>query len=144
MQENIKDTMYKLSLKEHVRDGKNILSADISQCESETMGGISDGYHTFDELYSHRCALFALIMNLQPELAWWSKTHHDGEQWEGWVLCGLSLPTGDVSYHLPEDMLHLLPDELELPVGKVWDGHTSSDVISRLMNYIPTIEGATA
>lgn len=30
-------------------------------------GDISDGYHTFDELYEHRCLLFIRLCLLQPD-----------------------------------------------------------------------------
>ncbi|WP_234923241.1 hypothetical protein [Salmonella enterica] len=53
------------------------------------MGEVSDGYHTFNELYAHRVRLFSTLMNAFPESAWWSFQHHDGEQWDGWVLAGI-------------------------------------------------------
>ena len=34
---------------------------------------ISDGHHTFDELYRHRIVLFCALCNLLPEISWKSK-----------------------------------------------------------------------
>ena len=36
---------------------------------------ISDGYHTFDELYYHRMILFSIICNQNKDRAWKSKLH---------------------------------------------------------------------
>ena len=34
---------------------------------------ISDGHHTFSELYRHRIVLFCTLCNLLPEISWKSK-----------------------------------------------------------------------
>lgn len=34
---------------------------------------ISDGHHTFGELYRHRIILFCTLCNLLPEISWKSK-----------------------------------------------------------------------
>jgi len=34
---------------------------------------ISDGHHTFGELYRHRITLFCTLCNLLPEISWKSK-----------------------------------------------------------------------
>jgi hypothetical protein len=99
------------------------------------VGKVSDGYHTFDELYDHRCHLFSALINLLSDISWWSKLHHDGTSWEGWIIAGIDLPTGTVTYHMPEVMIHLLPKNRELEKGKKWDGHTSNDVINRLAEF---------
>jgi hypothetical protein len=44
---------------------------------------ISDGSHTMQELYDHRCLLFIAFMNARPHLAWISKKHDDGTMFEG-------------------------------------------------------------
>ncbi len=100
---------------------------------------ISDGYHTFTELYEHRCLLFAcLISTLVNEgfkQAWKSKQHSDGTEFDGWFIAGLDLPTGTVTYHLPNNLWDLVyaPERNQAPV---WDGHTSPDVIERLTNWL--------
>jgi len=101
-------------------------------------GQISDGYHTFDELYEHRCTLFAALMMSNKHLSWVSTKHHDGEEWEGWFIAGMELPTGDVTYHLPIKMWSLVCDA-GIPVrekGKEWDGHTADHVVQRIQEWI--------
>ncbi|WP_313824038.1 hypothetical protein [Leclercia sp.] len=100
--------------------------------EGFSTGQISDGYHTFEELYAHRVRLFSALMNVCALQAWWSRAHHDGSVWEGWILAGIDTPAGTVTYHLPESEIPFLPGHTELPVGKEWDGHTADDVLERL------------
>ena len=70
-------------------------------------GGISDGYHTFDELYEHRITLWiALCKRLvdQKEMGYaWRSTHHsDGTTFDGWFVLGLGYRQGQqMTYHLP-------------------------------------------
>lgn len=48
--------------------------------EIETLtykGKISDGSHTFYDLYYHRMVLFAIICNQFSDIAWKSKQHED-------------------------------------------------------------------
>ena len=48
---------------------KEYLSKDVLYVPDEGMGEISDGYHTFNELYHHRAVLFSVICNSHPKLA---------------------------------------------------------------------------
>lgn len=97
-------------------------------------GEISDGYHTFNELYDHRCHLFVALMRSHPKLSWRANNHHDGTSHPQWFIAGMHLPTGDISYHLPLWMWEMLDGcgiktSLRAPE---WDGHTSADVVKRL------------
>lgn len=85
----------------------------------------SDGYHTFDELYEHRCLLFINLCLAHRQNAFW-RPHY-----EGWPLIGLKTSAGQVTYHVPEKFLPLFRDKIEQG-GPEWDGHSSADVISRL------------
>ncbi len=100
-------------------------------------GEISDGYHTFNELYDHRCTLFLALMASNPALSWISAKHHDGSEWEGWFIAGMELPTGDVTYHLPNSMMGAAMQTgcRVLDCGKEWDGHTAADVVKRLREW---------
>lgn len=49
-------------------------------------GEVSDGYHTFDELYAHRIRLFSTLMHAYPHLSWWSRKQFDGQEFKGWVF----------------------------------------------------------
>lgn len=102
---------------------------------SKNTGTISDGYHTFDELYEHRHALFLALMKSRPYGPWISKLHADGSSMDGWFIAGMELRTGPITYHLPM-LLWDLAVKTEAKVrerGPEWDGHTSQDVVARLM-----------
>lgn len=95
----------------------------------EAMGDIngetSDGYHTFNELYEHRHALFSNLAT------WKSRLHADGTMFEGWFIAGKDTPKGQVTYHIPLRLWDAFKVP-ELPNTPEWDGHTSNDVIERL------------
>jgi hypothetical protein len=104
-------------------------------------GQISDGYHTFDDLYDHRCLLF---LGLQSQVhlrtepfsgCWKSKKHADGSEYEGWFIAGLMLAQGQVSYHIPLKYWDLCKAP-ERELAPEWDGHTSEDVIKRLIEWL--------
>jgi len=101
------------------------------------VGKVSDGYHTFDELYEHRCALFVALMKTNPEISWRAGMHEDGSSFEGWFVAGMTLPTGDITYHLPVRMWRLL-DNINIKTSNKapeWDGHTAKDVVDRLEQW---------
>lgn len=90
-------------------------------------GSLSDGYHTFDELYYHRMMLFSVICNTHKEYAWKSWKHADDTMYNGMFIVGLSLPNGDYSYHY--DMQYW--DHFDVKVldrAPVWDGHEPKDI----------------
>lgn len=108
------------------------------------VGKVSDGYHTFDELYEHRCTLFLALLKAYGRSGWISKVHHDGSEWAGWFIAGMALPAGDVTYHLPTAMW-----ETAVATGACvrdrapeWDGHTSADVVKRVQAWIHANEEA--
>lgn len=104
---------------------------------------ISDGYHTFSELYEHRIALFIAFCNVidrvdyaecaieGPEF-WKSKKHYDGSSWDGWFIAGMNWKGTQISYHLPIQYWDKL-EISELEKAPYWDGHTPADVIRRLL-----------
>jgi hypothetical protein len=99
---------------------------------------VSDGFHTFDELYEHRCALFLALMASNPEISWIAPCHHDNTKLEGWFVAGMNLPTGDVTYHLPNRLWFLActASVITVPVAPPWDGHAGVDVVERLLAYV--------
>jgi hypothetical protein len=102
---------------------------------------ISDGYHTFGELYEHRITLFiSLCKVLQETCSYRNGSEDIGEVWRlpvknGWFLMGMNLTSqgGQISYHLPEskwnetDFANFLHEE-----NYEFDGHTGADVLERL------------
>jgi hypothetical protein len=99
---------------------------------------ISDGYHTFAELYEHRHALTLALMKAMPRHFWFSRRHADGELCFGdgeWFIVGAELPdSGKITYHLPMRLWRLaeMTGATELDRGHPWDGHTAADVVNRL------------
>ena len=95
----------------------------------EDIGDFSDGYHTFNDLYTQRAVLFATIVNQNLDKAWKSRKHEDGEPCfgGGWFIVAVDTPKGSYSYHY-EDKYWDIFKCVELPVAKHWDGHTDKDV----------------
>lgn len=128
---------------------------------SEAVGEISDGYHTFNELYGFRkmynAALFnewatenhyqkearegdnALGFNEQFKPKYnvhKSWKHYDGEDCfgGGWFIVSAMLPTGLISNHYKAEDWDLFKiPETEKALFE-FDGHTPQDVLERLKN----------
>lgn len=97
---------------------------------------VSDGYHTFSELYDHRIALWIALCRVYSSMhsdCWRSMYHSDGTSIPGWFVLGIGRDIGDqITYHLPMsqwDATDFASDKEEPPR---FDGHTSSDVLERL------------
>lgn len=96
---------------------------------------VSDGYHTFEELYQHRILLYLnltlLALRLSPtwDARW--KPHYPG-----WPVLFLKTPAGQISYHFEEKYLPFIEDRIERDDNYQWDGHTSDDVLARLMELL--------
>ncbi|MGL6099523.1 MAG: hypothetical protein ACRC0G_07845 [Fusobacteriaceae bacterium] len=96
-------------------------------------GSISDGYHSFDELYRHRMVLFACICNMQPDASWKSLYHSDGNMDEGYFIIGINTKDGQVTYHYKISEGWALFNVQELDRAPVWDGHNPEDGLYRLV-----------
>lgn len=124
----------------------NSINKDISLLSKK--GKVSDGYHTFDELYEIRKAYNAALFNewssrdynessireIEKYDVHKSWRHNDGELCfgGGWFIVVAKLPTGQITNHYKaEDWdLFRIPE-----VGKAkyeYDGHTGHDTIERL------------
>ncbi len=95
---------------------------------------ISDGYHTFGELYDHRIELWiALCRNINNVYVWRSMRHSDGSSLDGWFVLGMKVTPGtQITYHLPLDRWGSTDFAQTLEHAPEFDGHTSADVIQRL------------
>lgn len=103
-------------------------------------GEVSDGYHTFNELYEFRKLYNAALFN-----EWYSqgkygvykaKRHHDGEECfgGGWFIVVAILPTGQISNHYKIEDWDLFKC---IGIGTAlypYDGHTGKDVLERIKN----------
>lgn len=100
----------------------------------ERIGEISDGSHTFDELYHHRMILFSVICNSHKDIAWKSWLHHDGTMYDDYFIVGMNTPEGQFSYHYHKDWWDYFKVP-ELEHAPEFDGHTSDDIV-RLLSLI--------
>lgn len=100
----------------------------------DDIGDLSDGYHTFNQLYHQRAVLFAALVKAYKDRAWKSWKHEDGEKCfgEGWFIVGIDTPEGSYTYHYEEKYWDMF-ECMELEKGKHWDGHTEKDV-TRLLS----------
>ena len=115
-------------------------TAEINKAISEldSKDNISDGYHTFKELYEHRCLLFLALCNSHKDYCYWTYRNSDGSEWDNWFLLVLNHPVaGQISYHLPTNLLKNLKTIVEYKdICDDYDGHTSDDVIKRLEELV--------
>lgn len=102
----------------------------------DDIGDLSDGYHTFNELYYQRMMLFAVIVNSHKDKAWKTRNHEDGNPCfgGGWFLVSIDTPKGTYGYHYEDKYWHMF-DCSELGQAKHWDGYTDKDV-DRLLSLI--------
>jgi hypothetical protein len=124
---------------------------EMEKAQSEVTENTSDGYHTFKELYEFRKAYNVALFNewgLQKETYWEnirttpkynvhkSWRHNDGELCfgGGWFIVVAVLPTGQISNHYKAEDWDLFKiPETEKALFE-FDGHTSEDVIERLLS----------
>ena len=111
---------------------------DSLQQDETDMGEVSDGYHTFNELYYYRMLYNAAFFNLLPkEWVHKSKRHHTGEECfgGGWFIVMANLPTGQISnhYELKDWDLFKVPEK---EFADEWDGHTPQEAAERLHKYL--------
>lgn len=122
---------------------------DIDEILQEEDENISDGYHSFKELYEFRkvynAALFNEwagdynyakgINNVRHDVHK-SKRHHDGELCfgGGWFIVVAVLPTGQISNHYPMEDWDLFNIPEYEKAKYPFDGHTPQDVLERLKN----------
>lgn len=114
------------------------------------MSEVSDGYHTFAELYRYRMLLQAAWFNqlyalyqdhdtaIGPPVKSWR--HADGELCfgkENYFVVVAQLPTGQISNHYKGEYWDLFKI-LEVPTAPVWDGHTPQEAADRIEGFLTT------
>jgi hypothetical protein len=114
----------------------------INNTPSDIRGNYSDGYHTFNELYEFRKIYNAVLFNEWAKFdipqynVHKSTRHYDGEYCfgGGWFIVVAVLPTGQISnhYELKDRDLFKIPEKDKALFE--FDGHTSVDVIARLIS----------
>ena len=116
------------ALAEADRDGRCVVLPKTG------IGDLSDGYHTFNELYHHRAILFSVICNEHTDIAWKSKLHHDGTMYDGMFIVGINAPDGQATYHYDICPYWDMFQVKELDRAPEWDGHTPAQAIERIGN----------
>lgn len=98
---------------------------------------VSDGDHSFEDLYRHRNLLFIMVLNLLNN-SWYSEQHHDGSRFDGYFVAGVELNEDEqITYHLPNELLPLIGlGVTHLEYAPQWDEHKPGDVIDRITYWI--------
>ena len=101
---------------------------------------VSDGYHTFKELYDHRNLLWVMVLLQNRNVSF--KTHKDdsGHEIENWFIAGINTDYGQLTYHLPNDLWDIL-DVPEVDYNFDYDGHDSKEVLNRLFSLAKSVNG---
>lgn len=114
----------------------------------EDAGLVTDGYHTFDELYEFRKVYNALLFSEWSDLGLYgvhkSWKHEDGEWCFGkekeWFIVCAKLPSGTISNHYKaEDWDLFQVPEYEKSIFP-YDGHTPQDTLVRMKSLLINIE----
>lgn len=119
-----------------------VLNKDIQLPQGVDVSSISDGYHTFKELYMFRMVYNALLFNEWAKKDMYnvhkSKRHNDGELCfgGGWFIVSAMLPTGLISNHYEMKYWDLF-DVLETSRAIFeFDGHTSEIALERMIKLL--------
>ena len=97
------------------------------QSVKSDIGETSDGYHTFNELYEHRTALFATLCNMWSDISWKSMKHDDGTMYDGMFIAGIETPDGQYTYHCDMKYLYMFAYTPEVDKAPPYDGHQPKD-----------------
>lgn len=112
------------------------LNANIKALKAAGLNtkAISDGHHTFDDLYTHRRILTQIVAHVFKDHAWKSKKHADGSMFDGDFIVGFTTPKGQYSYHYKLEFWDDF-DVPELDAAPEYDGHQPND-IGRLLSLL--------
>lgn len=111
----------------------------LESSSDASVGELRDGYHSFNELYDHRCVLTALAFNILP-YSWKSLHHEDGSMFDGMFIVGTVLPSGMITYHYDIEYWDLFKITV-LDHAPTFDGHTPNDVVNRIKDFVKVSNG---
>jgi hypothetical protein len=102
---------------------------------------ISDGYHTFKELYDHRIALWMVVLSKykdDPQAKIYNRLKHNhGSFFDGYFLSLLVIDSNiQISYHLPLKFWQKVAGQKFDRSPIEYDGHTAQNCVDRLMGLI--------
>ncbi len=113
------------------------INSKILELHDDDRNQISDWYHTFWELYDHRCVLYISLVNISQHITTWkpfakSQVHYDWTSRDWWFIVQWYIEWRQISYHLPMKYWdNVLCKEAEKADERDW--HTSKDVLDRLL-----------
>jgi len=116
----------------------------LNEVSGREVAKLSDGHHTFDELYEFRKVYNAMTANLLSKYTdfpiYKSWKHSDGEYCFGedkkWFIVEMHLPTGQVSNHyraIEWDLFKI--KEVEIPTIE-YNGHKPKDTLITMSEFI--------
>ena len=117
-----------------------LISLIISELDNpDKTDDVSDGYHTFDELYYQRMMLtktvaLAAVTNFDKDTVYRSKLHADGTMYKDFFIVVFNTPEGNFSYHYHMMFWGVFDFLKERPNAEEFDGHTWKDV-TRLQSF---------
>lgn len=127
------------------KNNKEAIQQLILNLPRQEIEELTDGYHSFKELYDfkrvYNSALFNLLHQTQFCRVWKSYKHYEGDLCFGgnWFIVVAELPTGQISNHYENKYW----EEFNIPVVEKslieWDNPQAKDVIERLTNLYKTI-----
>ncbi len=95
---------------------------------------ISDGHHTFEDLYKNRLILFCVLCNSNPNISWKSKKHFDEENdpmFNGDFIAGINTPEGIATYHFKLEFWNLFQIP-EIEKAPRYDNYDNATVLKRI------------
>ena len=95
---------------------------------------ISDGHHTFEDLYKNRLILFCVLCNSNPNISWKSKKHFDEENdpmFNGDFIAGINTPEGIATYHFKLEFWNLFQIP-EIEKAPSYDNYDNATVLKRI------------
>lgn len=140
----------------YIIDDANTLLQSLKK-QGLSLKEVSDGYHTFQELYDMRLALTVCCFNnihnaaqwsqlnannhrpLEKQLlfsnpVWRSRLHSDGTMFEDMFIVGCFNQAGSmITFHYKNEHWYKFHFCEILDRAPEWDGHTDKDVINRLL-----------
>lgn len=96
---------------------------------------ISDGRHTFGDLYKHRIILFCSLCNIFSDISWKSRKHFDEESdpmFNDSFIAGINTPNGVITYHIKLeywDLFHIP----EIERAPKYDYYNDEDIFERVL-----------
>jgi hypothetical protein len=115
----------------------DVVNAAMQVLSHEQRNSVSDGHHTFKELYDTRAAMCAVMWNMWAMMgvyeAFKSRFHADGTPCsDGWFIIGANLPTGKIFYHYPDNFWGLFACAAPERPPYDFDGGNTGTSIERL------------